>query len=139
MRTTRSRLRLGLSLLLVYALTASNGPAELPPSAYRERQQAAPEALVIKVRSVSKREVKEEKWKRIDFTVEAEVQKVNRSASKLAPGTVIEIRYAQRHCDQPIAGPSEIPTLKEGQVCPAYLSGDGKFTRRPRAAIPSRP
>jgi|SRR5687767_8813873 len=127
MRTTRSRLRLGLSLLLVYALTASNGPAELPPSAYRERQQAAPEALVIKVRSVSKREIKEEKWKRIDFTVEAEVQKVNRSASKLAPGTVIEIRYAQRHYDQPIAGPSEIPTLKEGQVCPAYLSGDGKI------------
>ncbi len=127
MRTTRSKLRHGLLLLLVYALMVSNGPAELPPSAYRERQQAAPEALVIKVRSVSKRETKEEKWKRTDFTVEAEVQKVNRSASKLTPGTVIEIRYAQRHYAQPIAGPSEVPALKEGQVCPAYLSGDGKI------------
>ena len=101
--------------------------AELPPSAYRERQQNAPEVLVIKVRSVSKRETKEEKWKRTDFTVEAEVQKVSRSASKLTPGTVIEIRYAQRHYSQPIAGPSEVPALQEGQVCPAYLSGNGKI------------
>src|SRR5687768_1994966 len=115
------------SLLLVYALMVTSVPAELPPSAYQERQRAAPEVLVIKVRSVSKRETKEEKWKRTDFTIEAEVQKVHRSASKLTPGTVIEIRYAQRHYDQPIAGPSEIPTLKEGQVCPAYLSGDGKI------------
>ena len=113
--------------MLVYGLAVSNGPAELPPSAYRERQQNAPEVLVIKVRSVSKRETKEAQWERADFTVEAEVQKVSRSASKLTPGTVIEIRYSQRHHAQPIAGPSEVPTLREGQVCPAYLSGDGKI------------
>lgn len=127
MRTTSSKLRPGAPLLLAYALMVSNGPAELPPSAYQERQQNAPEVLVIKVKSVSKREAKEEKWKRIDFTVEAEVQKVSRSATKLTPGTVIEIRYSQRHYSQPIAGPSEVPALKEGQVCPAYLSGDGKI------------
>ena len=127
MRTTSSKLCHGLSLLLVYALTASNGPAELPPSAYRERQQNAPEFLVIKVRAVSQRETKEAQWKRTDLAVKAEVQKVSRSASKLTPGTVIEIRYSQRHYMQPIAGPSEVPTLKEGQVCPAYLSGDGKI------------
>jgi hypothetical protein len=121
------KLRHGLSLLLVSALMTSNGPAELPPSAYQERQQNAPEFLVIKVRSVSKRETNEANAKRTDFTVEAEVQKVNRSASKLTPGTVIEIRYSQRHYSQPIAGPSEVPALKEGQVCPAYLSGDGKI------------
>src|SRR5688572_4598464 len=51
MQITSSKLRHGLSLVFVYALTASNGPAELPPSAYRERQQNAPEVLVIKVRS----------------------------------------------------------------------------------------
>ena len=127
MRTTSSKLRHGLTLLLVYWLAASNGPAELPPSAYQERQQNAPEFLVIKVKSVSKRETKEEKWKRTDFTVQAEVQKVSRSASKLTPGAVIEIRYSQRHYAQPIAGPSEVPALKEGQVCPAYLSSDGKI------------
>jgi hypothetical protein len=126
MRTTLSKLRRGLALVLVYAVLASNVPAELPPSAYRDRQQNAPEALVIKVRSVRTRETKEENWKQTDFTVEAEVQKVTRSASKLTPGSVIEIRYSQRRYSQPIAGPSDVPTLREGEVCPAYLSGDGK-------------
>lgn len=112
--------------MLAYALMASHGPAELPPSAYQERQANAPEALVIKVRSVKTRETKEERWKQTDFTVEAEVQKVIRSASKLTAGAVIQIRYAQRHYSQPMAGPSEVPSLKEGQVCPAYLAGDGK-------------
>ena len=126
MQTTTSKLRNSLALTFAYALMVSSGPAELPPSAYKERQENAPEALVIKVRSVSRQETKEEKWKQTDFTVEAEVQKVNRTASKLTPGAVIQIRYAQRHYSQPIAGPSEVPALKEGQVCPAYLSGDGK-------------
>ena len=127
MRTTSTKLRYGFFLGLISALAVSSGPAELPPSAYQERQKNTPEFLVIKVRSVKKRETKEEQSKRTDFTVEAEVQKVSRSASKLTPGTVIEIRYSQRHYAQPIAGPSEVPSLKEGQVCPAYLSGDGKI------------
>jgi hypothetical protein len=101
--------------------------AELPPWAYKEQQEKAPEALVIKVRSVSQRKTTEEKWKQIAFTVSAEVQKVERSATKLTPGTTIEIRYSQRHYSQPMVGPSEVPALKEGQVCPAYLSGDGKI------------
>lgn len=126
MRTTTSKLGCRTSLMLAYALMVSSSPAELPPSAYKERQENAPEELVIKVRSVSKRETKEEKWKQTDFTVEAEVRKVERSASKLTPGAIIQIRYTQRHYSQPIAGPSEVPALKEGQVCPAYLAGDGK-------------
>ena len=113
--------------MIACAITASSAQAELPPSAYKDRQEKAPEFLVIKVRSVSKRETKEEQWKQIDFTVEAEVQQVKRSASKLTPGAVIQIRYSQRNYSQPIAGPSEVPALKEGQVCPAYLSGDGKL------------
>ena len=112
--------------MLAYAITVTSVQAELPPSAYKERQNNAPEVLVIKVRSVNKRETKEAQWKQTDFTVEAEVQKVHRSATKLAPGAVIQIRYSQRHYSQPIAGPSEVPALEDGQVCPAYLSGDGK-------------
>ena len=126
MRTTTSKLHNGLSLVVAYAVMLNTAPAEMPPSAYKERQAQAPEVLVIKVRAVSKQETKEEQWNRTDFTVEAEVQKVSRSATKLTAGVVIQIRYAQRHYFQPMAGPSEIPTLKEGQVCPAYLSGDGK-------------
>jgi hypothetical protein len=107
-------------------LTSEGIQAELPPSAYKERQEKAPEALVIKVRSVSQRATTEEKWKQIEFTVKAEVQTVERSATKLAPGATIEIRYSQRHYSQPMVGPSEIPAVKEGQVCPAYLSAEGK-------------
>ena len=114
-------------LILLCAVTMNASRAELPPSAYKERQEQAPEALVIKVQSVSQRETKEPKWKTVEFVVKAEVQKVERSATKLKPGATIEIRYSQRHYSEPMAGPSEVPALKEGQVCPAYLSGDGKM------------
>ncbi len=123
MRTTRP---LRFFLILLCAVLVDSSRAELPPSVYKEWQEKAPEALVIKVQSVSKRETTEAKWKETQFTVKAEVQKVERSATKLATGATIEIRYSQRHYSQPIAGPSEVPALKEGQVCPAYLSGDGK-------------
>jgi hypothetical protein len=113
-------------LVLLCALTIDSSRAELPPWVYKERQEKAPEALLIKVQSVIQRETTEEKWKQIEFTVTAEVRKVERSATMLATGATIEIRYSQRHYSQPITGPSEVPALTEGQVCPAYLSGDGK-------------
>jgi hypothetical protein len=120
--TTRVR----FFLVLLCAVTIDSSRAELPPWVYKERQQKAPEALVIKVKSVSKRETIEGHWTQIEFTVKAEVRNVERSASTLAPGATIEIRYSQRHYLQPITGPSEVPTLTEGQVYSAYLSGDGK-------------
>ena len=114
-------------MLFVAILAISdNVQAAVPLSVYKEQQEKAPEALVIKVRSVTQREVTEEKWKRIDFTVKAEVQKVERSATKLTPGATIEIWYSQRHHFRPLVGPSEVPALKEGQVCPAYLAAEGK-------------
>jgi hypothetical protein len=113
-------------VMLAYAVAASIAQAELSLSVYKERQQKAPEALVIKVLSVNKRETKDQGLKMINFAVAAEVQKVERSASKLTKGAVIRIYYSQRHDSRPIAGPSEVPALKEGQVCPAYLEADGK-------------
>lgn len=99
--------------------------AELPPWVYKERQEKAPEALVIKIKSVKTSERAEPRAKVIEFIVEAEVEKVERSATKLAPGAIIKIVYSRSEHFQPIAGPSEIPGLKEGQRCPAYLSRDG--------------
>ena len=99
------------------------GRGELPPWVYKERQDKAPESLVIKVRSVTRAEKPEKEGKTIDFKIEAEVEKVERSATRLKPGAVIEIRYIQRTYFQPMAGPSEIPALREGQTCPAYLDG----------------
>ena len=115
-----------LSRFLFCVVAINAGRAELPPSAYKERQEKAPEALVIKVRSVSKRETSDKERTLIEFTVKAEVEKVDRSATKLSPGALIEIHYTQTHYSQPIVGPSEVPALKEGQVCPAYLAGEGK-------------
>ena len=115
------------AVLVLIVGTSHDGRTELPPYVYKEQQEKAPEALVIKVRSVSKRETTAEDWKQIEFTVRAEVQKVERSATKLASGTTIEIRYSQRHYSPPIVGPSEVPALREGQVCPAYLAWDGKI------------
>jgi hypothetical protein len=99
--------------------------AELPPSAYQERQDQAPEALVIRVRKVEVRERKEEKWTETHFVVRAEVEKVQRTASSLSPGSLLEIHYSRRSYTEPIAGPSEVAALKEGQVCPAYLRKEG--------------
>jgi hypothetical protein len=117
-----------LRLILALAIACiglTEARSELPPSAYKERQDKAPEALVIKVKSVKTSERTESRAKVIEFTVEAEVEKVERSASKLAPGAMIKIVYSRSEHFQPIAGPSEIPALKEGQVCPAYLAGKG--------------
>lgn len=99
--------------------------SELPPWAYKERQDKAPEALVIEVRSVKTRETREPTVKRTEFAIEAKVEKVDRSATKLTPGSIIKIVYGRSEHSQPIAGPSEIPVLKEGQVCPAYLAREG--------------
>ena len=49
--TTRVR----FFLVLLCALTIDSSRAELPPWVYKERQEKAPEALVIKVQSVIQR------------------------------------------------------------------------------------
>ena len=121
-----SMLRRILAVAIVFiALTEVR--SELPPWVYKERQDKAPEALVIKVRSVKTRETKEPKVTRSEFTIEVAVEKVERSATKLAPGAIIKIVYARNEHAQPIAGPSEIPILKEGQTYPAYLSREGEI------------
>jgi hypothetical protein len=126
MQTMKTLERLALLLILVYGALSSSVDAELPPWAYKEQQEKAPEALVIKVQSVTTRKITEEERELIEFTVKAEVQKVERTASQLAPGATIEISYTQPNYSTPIVGPSEVPALKEGQVCPAYLARDGK-------------
>jgi hypothetical protein len=116
-------IRLALAGALAFA-APSNARAELPPQAYRQRQAAAPEVLVIKVRSVSTKETQRADHKLIANTVEAVVEHVARTAKDLKPGAVIQIFYTQRRYSQPVAGPSEVPTLKEGEVRPAYLAWD---------------
>ena len=77
---------------------------------------------MIKVKSVTTKETQRPDHKLIANTVEAVVQHVARTSRDLKPGAAIQIFYTQRRYTQPLAGPSEVPTLKEGEVRPAYLS-----------------
>ena len=110
------------AVLAALSVTAAPASAELPPQAYRQRQAAAPEVVVIKVRSVVTKETERPDHKLIANTVEAVVEHVGRTTTGLKPGAVIKILYTQRRHEKPLAGPSEVPTLKEGEVRPAYLS-----------------
>jgi hypothetical protein len=54
-------------------------------------------------------------------TAEAQVQKVERTATNLKEGDTIQIKYTHFRPKEPTPGPSEAPILKEGQTCPAFL------------------
>jgi hypothetical protein len=95
--------------------------AELPPSAYKQMQQKAPEVLVIKVDTVQTKTQEQPKRKLIRVNAQAQVREVFRSKTGLKPGAVIQIRYEHSQFKNPMPGPSQIPILKPGQVLPAYL------------------
>ena len=121
MRTSSA---IAVALLAASTFLPLSARAELPPQAYRQRQAAAPEVLVIKVQSVTTKETQRSDHKLIANTVEAVVQHVARTSRDLKPGATIQIFYTQRRYTKPLAGPSEVPSLKEGEVRPAYLSWD---------------
>src|SRR5688500_12073703 len=111
-------------LVLLVATSGTVGRAELPPDAYKEMQAKAPESLVIRVLSVRTKKADEPRLVRTSVTVEARVERVGRTESRLRPGQVIRIRYEHRRHKEPMAGPSEVPVLKRRQVRPAYLKKD---------------
>ncbi len=108
-------------LLVLIVLLGVAARAELPPSAYQERQQAAPEFLVIVVQKVWTRQ----EWGRTLVTLNARVKQVRRTTSKLKPGQLIRIRYTRERRNTPMVGPGPIPILRAGQSCPAFLEFDG--------------
>jgi hypothetical protein len=114
-------LKLALVILtLVFTCRASF--AELSPAYYKQLQQQAPESLIIKVLSVKTVETSEPQRKKFAVTVEAQVEKVERSNSGLKRGSAIHIGYVHFRDELPTAGASEVPILKKGQVYPAYLT-----------------
>ncbi|HEY9282817.1 MAG TPA: hypothetical protein VIP46_05135 [Pyrinomonadaceae bacterium] len=118
-----SRLRGGKFLLaaaLVVSLSASVS-AELPPYVYKDMQAKSPERLTIRVKSVRTEERDESERKLVAVTAEAEVVEVARTASELKPGQTIRIRYTHTDYKQPMAGPSQVPILREGETYPAFL------------------
>ena len=119
-------LQRGVALTLAAAalLIAAGVHAELPPQVYRQRQGAAPEVLVIRVKSVNTKEAQRADHKLVTNVVEAVVEHVARTTKGLKPGAVITIVYIQRRYSQPVTGPSEVPSLDESEIRPAYLAWD---------------
>jgi hypothetical protein len=118
-RVMRGRFLCAAALVVCLSASAS---AELPPYVYRDMQAKAPERLTIKVKSVKTEERDEAERKLISVTVEAEVVGVARTASEVKPGQTISIRYLHTDYKQPIAGPSQVPILREGETYPAFLT-----------------
>ena len=110
------------AVALVVCLSASAFAVELPPYVYRDMQAKSPERLTIKVKSVKTEERDEPARKLTAVTVEAEVTQVERTASELKPGQTIRIRYTHTEYKEPMAGPSEVPILREGETYPAFLN-----------------
>jgi len=118
--------RTALVGMLLLEVAGGTGRAELPPYVYKERRERAPERLEIKVVSVRTRTSDEPERVRVDVTAEAEVRRVHRSQSGLKQGDVVRIKYVVSRFKEPIAGPSQVPILKPGLTCPAFLVKDQK-------------
>ena len=118
----------------------------LPPSAYQQWKESAPEVAALEIISaateskVSETEGTKVKLRRteIDVNVEARVLTVERTATELKPDAVIRIHFVHRPLlqqtmqegkwvDVRIAGASPIPILEKGDKVTAWmrrLSGD---------------
>jgi hypothetical protein len=104
----------GLGLALVGA------NAELPPSAYEEKQKAAPEYLSIEVVRVDV-EPGAEPGQQIVHAI-AIVTKVERTATGIQPEALITLAYPVTQRPPGFVGPGEIPILTEGEKTIAYLA-----------------
>lgn len=108
--------------------------AELPPSAYEKMQAEAAEFLEIEVLrvDVGPGETSDQQ----SVHVMALANKVNRTASGVRPGDLINISYVVSLREKGWVGPGEIPILSEKEKTVAYLVKDattGDFTPAARA------
>lgn len=116
------------ALLLAAALvaTTASARAEIDPRYYRQWQERAMEALVVRVTNV-RTSVSSEKhsggFMLINTKVDAEarVEKVERTGTGLKPGDTIRIQYVSTRASEPVSGPRPIPVLKRGESYPAFL------------------
>ncbi len=82
MRNLIRRAPAAAAAAVALAICAATAVGELPPEVYRERQQASPEALVIKVKSVKSSETRRPGHTLVANTVEAVVENVARTATR---------------------------------------------------------
>lgn len=126
----------GRFLLCLLVAAASAVIAELPPSAYETMQAKAPEYLKIQVLRVDIGPGNDDASQ--DILIMAMVDKVERSASGLKPGDVINIAYTLEDRPAGWVGPGQVPILAQGDTHAAYLKGlDKPETYAPAAGAMS--
>lgn len=103
-------------LLLVLLQTVI---AELPPSAYESMQAKAPEHLQVQVLRVDIAPGKNDASQEIQAM--AMVEKVERSASGIKPGDLVNIAYTLEERPLGWVGPGQVPILAQGDTRVAYL------------------
>lgn len=106
------------SLLL---LGLGNLRAELSPDHYRQLQEGAAEALVLKVDQVEAKVTLGKDGKMTDVTATATVKSVARSKSGLKPGDTIRLSYMIITTIIPMPGPSQPKVLTKDETVRAFL------------------
>jgi hypothetical protein len=112
-----------LCLLMVTWVTSL---AELPPQVYKDLQARSPEALTIRVKSVTVVKTEEVDGTREDITAEACVEAIKRSASGLRVGDTVHIIYARHTYKRPMPGPGQPEIVLEDHTYSAYLAKSEK-------------
>jgi hypothetical protein len=107
---------------IAFALIAllSFGPAAQGQAKEDDKQRAAPEKLVLHVKSVTKRGD--------ELVADAEVRKVHRSQAGLKAGETVRIMYRHQNTNphfKSIAGDVPLPEVKQGRLYDAYLQKRG--------------
>ncbi len=100
--------------------------ADVAPSWHRDLQNWAPEALTVKVQTVTTQPYKRTWGTEIHVKVKALVEQVERSRDNIKPGQVIEIRYLHNRYTKPKSGARELPILQKDKSYPAFLEPDKK-------------
>jgi hypothetical protein len=112
-----------VSVLFVTSLASR---AELPPQVYKEYQARSPEALTIKVNSVTVTKADAPDGTRSDIAAQASIQAVERSATHLHVGDTIPVKYSHYTYKHPIAGPGQPEIIVQGRTYLAYLARSDK-------------
>lgn len=114
-------------ILFLFTILSLPLAAELPNSVYLKLQQAAPEALEVRVDKT-----KRGTWIFPGEVITATVMKVFKTTNKVKVGDEIKIRY--RHVKLRGAdGPSPIPRLTKKKTYPAFLKKSDKGHFEPAA------
>ena len=117
-----------LSITIALVISVQPGLAELPPHAYKEMQESAPEYIDIVVLKVKTEKLTDG----VKVEMEAKVTGAKRSESNLKAGDTIVIRYF--HDPRGLLGPAPIPIRDEGKSYPAFLvKEDGNDFYEPAA------